>query len=58
MVLDYDIDKVDDQSTIKPPKENCSLESKAISNPIRLKQIKKAQINKGIALKCDIHNKE
>tara|TARA_R110002020_G_C16269117_1_gene770970 strand:- start:1472 stop:1639 length:168 start_codon:yes stop_codon:yes gene_type:complete len=48
--------KVD--SMHKPPTDYCCLQSKAISNPIRHKQIKKAQINKGIALKCDIHNKE
>ena len=40
---------------IEPPKFNSS---KAMSFPRKHKQIKKAQFNKGIAIKCDIHNKE
>ena len=51
-------DKVDNIHSNKPPTDYCCLESKAISNPIRHKQIKKAHFNKGIAVKCDIHNKE
>ena len=52
MVLDKS-NKVDS----KPPRVctcNTHTESKAISNPIKHKQIKKAN-NKGIAIKCDIH---
>ena len=55
MVLDNS-NKVDSK-----PLRNCTCsahtKSKAISNPIKHKQIKKTN-NKGIALKCDIHNKE
>ena len=40
---------------IEPPKFN---PSKAMSIPRRHKQIKKAQFNKGIAVKCDIHKRE
>ena len=36
---------------IEPPKFNLSI-------PRRHKQIKKAQFNKGIAVKCDIHKRE
>ena len=56
MVLGNNIDKVENNI---PPKElfcNCS-QPKAISKPLKHKQIRKSK-NKGIALKCDIHNRE
>jgi hypothetical protein len=51
--VDKHIERKKDQ--IKPPSFDII---KAISTPIRHKQIKKAQFNKGIAIKCDIHNEE
>ena len=50
--VDKHIERKKDQ--IKPPSFDIS---KAISTPIKHKQIKKAK-NKAIAVKCDIHNLE
>jgi hypothetical protein len=59
MALEHN--RVDSHSQpIKPPMDSCCIKytPKAISNPVRHKQIKKAQFNKGIAEKCDIHKRE
>jgi hypothetical protein len=56
MVVGNEIDRVENI----PPKElfcNCS-QPKAISKPIRHKQIRQPQHKKSHRSKCDIHNKE
>ena len=57
MVLGNEIDKVDNKLPNKELFCNCS-QPKAISKPIRHKQIRQPQYKKSHRSKCDIHNKE